>query len=81
MYQTILVGSHALLLLLRVAVQGTEVNVAGSLVDTRVCPRGLETFVNDYSCEREEQAIETRWMLAERAIALQKCLVYVFNVG
>lgn len=80
-YQAILVCSHARLLFLCVAVQGAEVNIARSLVDPRVCPRGLETFVNDDSCEREEQAIEARRMLAERPIALEKRLIHVFNVG
>lgn len=69
-----------MLLLLCIAVQGAEVNIARSLIDPRICPRGLETFVYDYGCEGEEEAIQTRRVLAERTTALEKRLVYVFNV-
>lgn len=54
-----MIGSHALLLLLRVTIQGAEINITRSLVDPGIRPRRLETLMNDNGGKREEQAVET----------------------
>jgi hypothetical protein len=36
--------------------------------------------VDDNGREGKEEAIESRWMWAKRPVALEKCLIHVFDV-